>query len=268
MVLCITLLDQQIQAPYSAIALGEIMPDVAPLEIASISKSFHDQTVLDAISFSLMPGEVFGLIGLNGIGKTTLIKIILDLLNADSGEARLFGISSKQANARQALSYLPEKFLPSRALKGHEFLRLSQSFYGNAYVPEQAEAEAKKLDLDPSALAHRVSSYSKGMGQKLGLIGAFLVDSPLLILDEPMSGLDPKARIRVKQRMLEAKAAGKTVFFSSHILADMDEICDRVGILHGGILRFIGTPSGFKQTYPNHTLEEAFLLAIDAPAAA
>ncbi|MBY0355082.1 MAG: ABC transporter ATP-binding protein [Rickettsiales bacterium] len=237
--------------------------DNIPLSAQGITKSFQKKKVLSDVSLTLTGGEIFGLIGLNGIGKTTLIKIILNLLNADTGTASLYGVSSKVDNARKSIAYLPEKFQPSRYLKGHEYVELSLSFYGQRYNKEEGCAQAELLDLDPSALDRRVGSYSKGMGQKLGLLGALMTDAPLLLLDEPMSGLDPKARILLKRQLKAARAAGRTVFFSSHILADIDEICDRIAILHDGVFQFIGTPSEFKARYANLTLEEAFLEAIN-----
>jgi ABC-2 type transport system ATP-binding protein len=119
--------------------------------------------------------------------------------------------------------------------------------------------------LNPAVLTARVGSYSKGMGQKLGLVGAFLIDSPLLVLDEPMSGLDPRARIKLKEMLLSVKKKGKTVFFSSHILSDLDEICDRIGVIHEGKLFFIGTPADFKAKYQDASLEKAFLRSISVP---
>lgn len=235
-----------------------------PLSVQSICKSYAGRQVLTDIGFSLVPGEIFGLIGLNGAGKTTLIKIILDLANADSGEASVFGESSTSIKSRAQLSYLPEKFQPSRYLKGMEYLDLALSYYGKKLDVEQARNYAHLLDLSPLVLDARVGSYSKGMGQKLGLLGAFMVDSPLLILDEPMSGLDPSARIKLKDMLLGAKAKGRTVFFSSHILSDLDEICDRIGVIHDGKLFFIGTPGEFKKKHGSDVLERAFLNSIAA----
>ena len=236
----------------------------APLTVRDVHKSFIDKKVLDSISFSLVPGEIFGLIGLNGAGKTTLIKIMLDLIDADGGEATLFGVPSTDIQARSQLSYLPEKFQPSRYLKGMEYLDLSLSYFGKTLNRDQARQQAEKLDLNPDVLDTRVGSYSKGMGQKLGLLGAFLVDTSLLILDEPMSGLDPSARIKLKDMLMNARSRGKTVFFSSHILSDIDEICDRIGIIHGGKLIYIGTPAAFKAKSTETSLEKAFLQAIAA----
>lgn len=236
----------------------------APFEVRHLSKHYGAHHVLGDVSLRLEAGEIFGLIGLNGVGKTTLIKILLGLARADSGEALLFGIPSHEESARRAISYLPEKFQPSRYLKGREYLALSLSYYGKKLDLEAARACASALDLEPAALDAKVGSYSKGMGQKLGLASAFLIDAPLLILDEPMSGLDPSARIKLKRQLMTAKAEGRTVFFSSHILSDIDEICDRIAIIHGTRIVFLGTPAAFKETQRETSLEKAFLQAIAA----
>ena len=235
----------------------------SPLRIQAVHKSYTGRKVLEDISFALAPGEIFGLIGLNGAGKTTLIKILLDLVDAQSGSASLFDIPATDLRARKNLSYLPEKFQPSRYLKGLEYLDIALSYYGRKLDAALAKDYARRLDLDPAALDGRISSYSKGMGQKLGLLGAFMVDASLLVLDEPMSGLDPSARIKLKQVLLDNRALGKTIFFSSHILSDIDEICDRIGVIHDGHLFFIGTPAEFKANYTEASLEKAFLRSID-----
>lgn len=244
------------------------MTDQTPLAINEICKSYDHRTVLDHVNLTLNPGEIFGLIGLNGAGKTTLIKIMLNLANADSGSVAIYGKPPSSVEARAGLSYLPEKFQPSRYLVGMEYLELALAYYGKKLDKEQARTMAAALDLDPVALNRRVGTYSKGMGQKLGLVGAFLVDIPFLILDEPMSGLDPSARIKLKDQLLLLKQAGRTIFFSSHILSDIDEICERIGIIHGGRLFFIGTPAEFKRSYNQSSLERAFLASIGERTAA
>jgi ABC-2 type transport system ATP-binding protein len=236
----------------------------APLSVENIYKSYNSQNVLNEVSLSLVPGEIFGLIGLNGAGKTTLIKILLDLIRSDQGSAQIFGVACTHIEARRQLSYLPEKFQPSRYLKGMEYLDLALSYYGKKLDTNEAKAKARALDLDPDVLNRRVGSYSKGMGQKLGLLGTFMVNASLLVLDEPMSGLDPNARIKLKNMLLEVRQAGKTIFFSSHILSDLDEICDRIGVIHNGKLFFTGTPRDFKQKYHEESLEKAFLRSIEA----
>jgi ABC-2 type transport system ATP-binding protein len=234
-----------------------------PLETKNIIKSFNEHKVLKDISLSVNQGEIFGLIGLNGVGKTTLIKIILDLLKQDAGSCSFFGINSALTNSRKNISYLPEKFYPSEFLTGKEFLSLTLSYYNKDYDDELVNILAKKLDLDCKVLDNKVGKYSKGMGQKLGLLSVFLCDSPLMILDEPMSGLDPSARIQLKNMLLNyITDNNKTVFFSSHILSDIDEICNRIAVIDDGNLIFLGTPARFKKYYNESSLEKAFIKSI------
>ncbi len=240
----------------------------APLSIRNVRKAYGTHQVLKDISFDLVEGEIFGLVGLNGVGKTTLIKTMLDLSSLDAGEIRMFGELSTRVAARQRISYLPEKFSPSRYLKGREHLKLALSYYRKPLDLNAAQMLATALDLDPVVLERKVGSYSKGMGQKLGLIGAFMIDQPLMILDEPMSGLDPRARVKLKEVMLAEKRKGKTLFFSSHILSDIDEICDRIGIIHDSKLVYLGSASAFKPTFGEDSLERAFLKAIEPTIAA
>jgi ABC-2 type transport system ATP-binding protein len=238
-----------------------------PLSLHAVSKQYENLIALQDVSLTLQPQEIFGLIGLNGAGKTTLIKSILQLTSPDSGEIRVFDIPAQEVKARQNLVYLPEKFLPSKYLTGKEYLELSVSYYGQALHADAMEQEAVALDFPLEKLTHKIASYSKGTAQKLGLMGVFLTQRPLIILDEPMSGLDPLARIRLKQRMKACKAAGSTLFFSSHILSDIDEICDRMAILHHGQLRYSGAAAAFKSEDSTANLEQCFLAAIQMSAA-
>lgn len=235
-----------------------------PLKIESLNKSFGDHKVLENISFDVNKGEIFGLIGLNGAGKTTMIKIILGLLNPDSGSAKIFGNDSTDKNSRKNLSFLPEKFQPSHLLKGREFLSLTCSYYKKAFDYEKAKKLAEILRLDPKVLERKVSGYSKGMGQKLGLLSSLLVNCPFLMLDEPMSGLDPSSRISLKDALTNYVASNpeNTIFFSSHILSDIDEICSKIAILHNSKIIYYGTPEGFKQQQDLNNLERAFIKAI------
>ena len=240
------------------------MTDVFKIE--NLSKKFVSKDVtkivLDDISITMKPSEIFGLIGLNGIGKTTLIRIALDLIKADFGNIKFFDKDHKDKNSRQDICYLPERFHPSAYLTGFEFLRISNLFYNKSLDKNRAEELAKRVDLDPSALSKQIKSYSKGMGQKVGLISCFLSEAPLLILDEPMSGLDPKARIGLKDLILDYKKQGKSVFFSSHILADVDEICDRINILNNTKIVFNGIAEDLKEQCKEQSLERAFLKLI------
>lgn len=238
------------------------------LNIESIKKDYAGKTALKTVDLDLQSNESFGLIGLNGAGKTTLIKCILDLHQATSGEIHIGGKSSRQYLARQQLVYLPEKFSPPDYMTGllylqfindaHRLPRLSQQ-----KLQETAEQLCSDLELPADVLSQSVRNYSKGMLQKLGLIGCMLSDKALLILDEPMSGLDPKSRVLFRQAMKRLKEGGKTILFCTHILNDIELLCDRVGILHQGQLLFIGAPDDYCQKYQANNLEAAFLACLE-----
>lgn len=235
----------------------------APLTISGLTTRYGRKTVLSGIDLSVAPGTIFGLIGLNGAGKTTLIKSVLDLIEIRQGTVELFGESHLKASSRRNLAYLPEQFLPSPYLTGNEFVELSLSAYGLKADRAEAEAMAERLALDPAMLGKRVTTYSKGMGQKAGLIGTLLTRRALLMLDEPMSGLDPRARIRLKDTLVDYRDDGHTVFLCSHILADLDELCDQIAVLHQGHLVYDGPPAGLRELQGEASLERAFLRAID-----
>jgi ABC-2 type transport system ATP-binding protein len=233
-----------------------------PLDVAGVSTGYGKKQVLHDISFALQERECFGLVGLNGIGKTTLIRSILGLKET-VGTISLFGETNQRAESRRNIIYLPERFHPSPQLSGWEYLSILAAYFAQAVDRDEARRIAAGLDLDPGALDRRVKTYSKGMGQKLGLVGTFLIKAPLMILDEPMSGLDPRARALLKDRLNESRAEGRTIFFSSHILADIQEICDRIGIIHAGRMIYLGTPQDFIASSNTANLERAFLAALD-----
>lgn len=231
------------------------------LSIQGVRVSYGRRRVLDAVGFEVAAGEIFGLIGLNGVGKTTLIKSILDLVPTNEGGISIFGVPSARAESRRAIAYLPEHLQPNRNLRGGEFIELSLAYFG--IRPPDLDGQARSLALDPAALRRRMSTYSKGMLQKVGLLATLLSERPLLILDEPMTGLDPRARILLKDRLIAYRDGGGACFFSSHILSDLDEICDRVGVIHDGRILFVGTPEAMRGHYGSATLERAFLAALE-----
>jgi ABC-2 type transport system ATP-binding protein len=252
------------QRAFCSLAGGSMTAFEKAIDVKNIGADYGGGFVIRNVSFDVRKGETFGLIGLNGVGKTTLIKIMLGLLTAREGQIDLFGVPSTDPEAKMRLAYLPEKFEPPHFLSGREFIDFSVKLYGRRVNDNQVNEAADRLDLARGALDRRVNTYSKGMRQKTGLLGTWLTESPLLILDEPMSGLDPRARAKVKDELKAYKARGVTVFMSSHILADMDEICDRVAIIHAGALQFLGTPTELKQQMGEQYLERAFLQRIDA----
>lgn len=238
-------------------------PAVPAIGIHHVSADYGHGPVIEDITFDIMTGETFGLIGLNGVGKTTLIKIILGLMESSKGFIEVFGKKTLDPASKKKIAYLPEKFEPPPFLSGLEFVRFSLDLYRRPFKEEAVLQAADRVSLQRPSLKRRVNTYSKGMRQKTGLIGTWLTECPLLILDEPMSGLDPLARVLVKDEIIACRNRGMTVFLSSHILADMDEICDRIAIIHDGALKFVGTPASLKSKTKQEYLERAFLKTIE-----
>lgn len=220
--------------------------------------------ILDEVSFEVRPGEFFGLAGVNGAGKTSLIKCMLDLADFPSGRISIFGTCSRFYEARRNLAFLPERFMPPHYLTGRDFFRMMAQLHRNTFNEAAALEMCVRLDLTVEAMNRPVRAFSKGMTQKLGLAAAFLADSDLLVLDEPMSGLDPKARALVKDQLFSLRKSGRTLFFTSHQLADVEEICDRIAVLHGGKIVFAGAPAELVDRTAAASLERAFLQVIDA----
>ena len=237
--------------------------NIPALEINHLTKRYGKLPVLESLTLSVTRGECFGLVGMNGAGKTTLIKCLLDFCDIDGGEIRIFGLPHRETRARRPLAYLPESFLPPHSLTGRDFVKYLLALREQPYDEAATRGMCAALDLDAQALDRQARNYSKGMTQKLGLAAGFLSQADLFILDEPMSGLDPKARALLKRQFAALKLAGKTLFFSSHVLADVEEICDRMAILHAGRLRFIGTPAECRAHYQADSLEAAYLAAIE-----
>jgi len=238
------------------------------LRFDRVSKSYGAIAALRNIEFEVATGVCYGLAGVNGAGKTTLIKCLLDFCTMDTGSIDICGRSSADPAARASLAYLPERFAPPYFLRGEEFLRHMLGLHGVDYDAPSVAAAVAALDLDPSALERPVRGYSKGMTQKLGLAACLLARRDVYVLDEPMSGLDPKARALAKAQFRALRAAGHTLFFTSHVLADIEELCDRMAILHDGALRYQGTPAELAARHAGASLEAAFLQVIDDAAAA
>lgn len=220
--------------------------------------------VLDGVSLSLAAGECVGLAGVNGAGKTTLLKCLLDFVPLDGGSIAIDGIDHRGPAARSPLAYLPERFQPPAYMTGAEFLRYTLALHGQPRDDELCASMLDTLQLEPAALARSVRQFSKGMTQKLGLAACLLLDKRLYVLDEPASGLDPHARALFKAALRRRREAGAAVLMTSHALADIDETCDRIAILHDGAIRFDGSPAACRVRYGTDALEAAFLGAIGA----
>jgi ABC-2 type transport system ATP-binding protein len=235
---------------------------MAAVRISALVKRYGDVTALGGVDLEVAPGEGFALVGANGAGKTTLIHCLLDLAARDAGAIELFGLAAENPAARRRLAYLPERFSPPHYLCGTEFLHAMLELAGERYQPERAARLLDELELEQEALARPVRSLSKGMTQKLGLAACFLVPRDLYLLDEPMSGLDPAARVAVKSVLRRLAAEGKTLFFTSHVLADVEELCSSLAVLDRGQVRFRGAPAALCETYSEPRLEAAFMRCI------
>ncbi|TVQ79057.1 MAG: ABC transporter ATP-binding protein [Bradymonadales bacterium] len=217
------------------------------LEVQALSKIYRQhfwtkaRKVLDAVSFSVHQGEIFGFLGPNGAGKSTTIKILLEIIFPSSGEARLFGQPIHAAETKQRIGFLAENPYFYDFLTAQGFLEFHGGLYGlsqsflRSRIPEVLELVGMK-----GTENIRLRFFSKGMLQRIGLAQAIIHDPDLVILDEPMTGLDPVGRKEVRDLMIELKSRGKTVFFSTHILSDVESICDRVAILNLGKLLSCG----------------------------
>ncbi|MEJ2059824.1 MAG: ABC transporter ATP-binding protein [Gammaproteobacteria bacterium] len=215
------------------------------------------------VDLELPMGQSLALVGANGAGKSTLIRSLLDLTRLDAGSITLFGQSSERPSARQQIAYLPERFLPPSYLLGWEYLNTLAAMYTRPASEQEVLDLCGRLDLDPEVLGRPVRKYSKGMAQKLGLLGCFLSGKQLLVLDEPMSGLDPHARVRVLELLQAHRAQGGMLLMSTHQLEDVEQLCEQLAILHEGRLVFDGTPQGCRERFEAETLETAYLRAIE-----
>jgi ABC-2 type transport system ATP-binding protein len=236
------------------------------LRFTDVVKNFGRTQALRGVTFNVNRGEFFGLVGVNGAGKTTLLKCLLDFCNISSGSIEIFGTPHHLTAARQRLAFLPERFNPPYYLTGDDFIHYVLDMQSTPYDRMATERMLRAFDLDLSALKLPVRAYSKGMTQKLGLAACLLSRKELYILDEPASGLDPKAHALLKARLDELKSEACTVFFTSHALADVAAICDRVAVIHAGRLRFAGTPAQLCAQHASGDLEQAFLRCIEAEA--
>jgi len=198
--------------------------------------------VLCGLNLTVATGEIFGYLGPNGAGKSTTIKLLLGLVQPTSGSAQLLGSPTTDVRVRGRIGYLPENPSLYEHLTGREFLEYMGRLLGLVRAERLRQEQALLSEVGLAGVANRqIRKYSKGMVQRLGIAQALLGDPELLILDEPMSGLDPIGRKEVRDLILRQKTQGRTVFFSSHILSDIEMVCDRVGILVGGRLVKSGT---------------------------
>ncbi len=221
------------------------------VRIESLTKVFKGNigvppvTALKGISFTVNQGEVFGLLGPNGSGKTTTIKILLNLLFPTTGKCRIFGMPPSDIEVKRRIGFLPEESYLYRFLNARETLDFFGALSGipKAERRERAEELIERVGLS-EAEKRPLRWYSKGMSRRIGLAAALIGDPEFIILDEPTSGLDPIGTREIKDLIIELKEAGKTVLLSSHLLADVEDVCNRIAILSRGEVAALGPVSG------------------------
>ncbi|CAN5268360.1 ABC transporter ATP-binding protein [soil metagenome] len=212
------------------------------IRVAGLRKSYGSVEALRGVSLDVRPGEVFGLLGPNGAGKSTLIKILLGIVKKSEGDAELLGQVAGPANIRKRVGYLPEDHQFPQYHTGYSLL----DFYGQLYGMSREDRRAKiPKVLDIVGIAKRMNSrirtYSKGMKQRLGIASAILHEPDVIFLDEPTDGVDPVGRREIRELMERLRSEGKTVFINSHLLGEVEIVCDRVAILQRGEVVRAGT---------------------------
>lgn len=234
------------------------------IEIININKSYNGTIkAVDNLNLVIKDGEIFGFLGPNGAGKTTTIKMITGIINEDSGEIRINGINKKTnpIESKRQFAFVPDSPDMFLRLKGIEYLNFMADMYE---VPAQIRKEkiktlAHRFEIE-SAIGDQIQSYSHGMRQKIVLMGALIHNPSVWILDEPMTGLDPKSSFTLKEMMREHANGGKTVFFSTHVLEVAEKICDRIAIINKGKILFCGTLKEMREHFKgNDSLENMFL---------
>lgn len=234
------------------------------IQINNVSKSYDGKNdVIDGMNLQINDGEIFGFLGPNGVGKTTTIKMITGILNIDKGDILIDGISitSRPVEAKQKFGFVPDSPDMFLKLKGSEYLNFIADMYqvNTENRTKRIKELVTRFDMQ-NCLENKIQTYSHGMRQKIVIIASLLSDPKNWIIDEPMTGLDPKATYELKKIMHEKVQKGDTVFFSTHILDVAEKLCTRVGIINNGKLIFVGSLEEMKiKMKENRSLEELYM---------
>lgn len=223
-----------------------------PVSICGLTKRYGPLTALNNLNLDVGHGEVLGFLGLNGAGKTTTIRLLLDLLRPTSGKAFIFGHDcwTESLATRARLGYLPGELGLYPDLTGSEVLHFLAGLNRQPVDKRHRQQLCDRLELPQSDLRRRLREYSTGMKRKLGLVQAFQADPPLLILDEPTEGLDPLMQESIYELLADAKGRGRTVFMSSHVLSEVERVCDRIALLRKGELVLLSSVKESRRLAP------------------
>lgn len=225
------------------------------ITIKNVTKKYGDAKVVDNLSLTVKEGVMFGFLGPNGAGKTTTMKMIMGLTEISHGSILIDDIDSNIIRVKERIGYMPEDPYFYDHLTAMEFMNFMASLFKSSKQPTANSQLLKEVGLENTA-HKKIGYFSKGMKQRLGLAQALVNDPEYIFLDEPLDGLDPIGRREFKQILLSLKKKGKTIFFNSHILSDVEEICDQIGVINKGKLIYSGS---VKQFCGNKSLEDAFV---------
>lgn len=219
------------------------------IEFQSLSKTYtfgfwgKKQKALESLTLQVPAQSIYGFLGANGAGKTTGIKVLMSLQFPSSGGVKVFGLDPASAEAKARIGYLPERPYFHETMKAHEFLDFHRDLFGSSLRGRKLPSNEELLHQVglPNIAGKALKDFSKGMLQRIGIAQALVNDPELMVLDEPMSGLDPVGRREVRDLILALAQKGKTIFFSSHILSDVESLCHRIAFLEKGVLKFEGS---------------------------
>jgi ABC-2 type transport system ATP-binding protein len=233
------------------------------IEFQCLTRTYGDFTAVQPLSLTVQRGEVFGFLGPNGAGKTTTIRMMMGILVPSGGRALINGLDchAQRAEVQHHVGYLPDNPIYYDFLRGREILQFVAEMHGMGRKEASSQAVHMLTEFGLEEVVNEFAvNYSMGMKKKLGLACALIHDPEVLILDEPINGLDPRAARDVQERLKQAAAAGKTIFMSTHLLDMAEKVCTRVGIIHRGELVATGTLAELRERVDqNASLEEVFL---------
>lgn len=234
------------------------------INLSSISKSYGGTVqAVSNLNLNIPKGEIFGFLGPNGAGKTTTIKMITGIITPDQGSITVNGVDMLQnpLEAKKQFGYVPDSPDLFLRLKGLEYLNFMADMYdvNKTDRKERIESLAKRFEMQ-HALSDPIQSYSHGMRQKIVIMGVLVHNPAVWILDEPLTGLDPKSSYTLKEMMREHVSQGKSVFFSTHVLEVAEKLCDRIAIINKGVIQFCGTFKEMQEHFKtNESMEKIFL---------
>jgi len=238
------------------------------IELTEVNKTYNGTVkAVDNLNLTIPDGEIFGFLGPNGAGKTTTIKLISGILNADGGSIKINGLDIREnaLAAKKQIGFVPDSPNMFLRLKGIEYLNFLADMYdvSTEERKERIESLSKRFAM-ADVLSDRIQSYSHGMRQKIIIMGVLVHNPPVWVLDEPMTGLDPRSSFLLKEMMREHADGGNTVFFSTHVLDVAEKVCDRVAIINRGQVLFCGTLEEMRDHFKkNESLENIFLELTD-----